>query len=148
MKQRRSWGGADGLGPGLPKHEHPDEGPNGGVLVEWGEEEYHPEFKPDHAKKLATVWIHDGRIKPTAIDAKTIQLTISNVEPPLNITLTADPQEKDPKGKSSRFSGTHDVLAKEMEFKGTISGKVGGTPYSGKFEEKPHDHKKEKKDKK
>jgi hypothetical protein len=55
------------------------------------------------------------------------------------VTLKADPQEGDPKGQASRFSGTHEKLAQEAEFKGEIAGTVGGTPYSGKFTEKGHD---------
>lgn len=97
----------------------------------------HAEFKADHAKQQATVWILDGEVTEyVPIEAKTIQLTLTNVTPPVDITLTASPQEKDPKGKSSRFVGTDKALGKEMKFKGTITGKVGDTPHSGKFEEK------------
>ncbi|MCI0456225.1 MAG: hypothetical protein L0Z62_04495 [Gemmataceae bacterium] len=128
------------------KHEHAEEGPNGGALAEWGDEKYHAEFLPDHKQQQATVWILDGHAKKyVPIEAKTIQLTLTNVTPPVDVTLKADPQKTDPEGKSSRYVGTHQILAKEMEFKGTISGKVGDTPYSGKFEEKEHPHEKDKK---
>jgi hypothetical protein len=122
-------------------HQHPTEGPHGGALAEWGAEEYHAEFKVDHDKKQATVYILDESAEKAApIKAETITLTITTFTPPVQITLKADPQAGDPKGSASRFTGTHDKLAEEKEFKGEISGKVGDTPYSGKFEEKEHDH--------
>lgn len=124
-------------------HGHPEEGPHGGALAEWGEEEYHAEFTVDHGKKQATVYILDGSAKKAVpIQAETLSLIIKNVQPPAASTLKAEPQKDDPKGMASRFVGQHDALAKEMEFEGEISGKVGDKPYAGEFEEKAHeDHK-------
>lgn len=127
-------------------HAHPEKGPHGGPLAEWGEEKYHAEFTSDHAKKQATVYILDGAGKKAApIVAESITLSLTNAKPPVQITLKADPQEGDPKGQASRFTGTHEILAKEMEFEGEISGKVGDTPYAGTFKDKEHDHKHDKK---
>ncbi len=123
-------------------HVHSDPGPHGGVLAEWGEEEYHAEFTVDHAKKQATVYILDGQAKNAVpIASETIELTLTNVTPPVQIALQADPQKEDPKGSASRFVGTHDQLGTEMEFKGEISGQVARKPYTGTFEEKEHKHK-------
>lgn len=126
------------------RHEHPTEGPHHGVLVEWGDEEYHPEVTFDHDKQQATVYILDGGAEEfTAIDAKSITMTITNAgSEPITLKLQADPQENDPEGKSSRFTGTHKILAKEKEFKGFLRGKVGDMPpYEGKFDEsKRHKH--------
>lgn len=120
-------------------HSHAGKGPNGGVVAEWGEEEYHVEFTVDHGKKQATVFVLDGTAKkPSAIQAESITLTLSNVTPVLEMVLKADPQADDPKGSSSRFSGTHEQLGKEMDFKGEISGKIGEKAYKGDFEEKDH----------
>ncbi|MCI0643028.1 MAG: hypothetical protein L0Y72_06850 [Gemmataceae bacterium] len=122
--------------------EHGDEGPHGGALAEWGEHEYHAEFTVDHKEKKATVYILDKSAKKASpIEVESITLTIENVKPKVTVQLKADPDAGDPKGKSSRFTGTHDALAKEMEFKGEISGTVGKTPYAGTFDEKPHKHK-------
>lgn len=127
-------------------HDHPDHGPHGGALVEWGEEDYHPEFTVDHAKKQATVYILDRNAKKASpIATETITLTLTHRTPPVQVTLKADPQEGDPAGSASRFVGTHEELATEMEFKGEISGKVGDKPYAGTFAEKPHDHEPKKK---
>lgn len=125
-----------------PAHDHPDEGPHNGALAEWGEK-YHAEFTVNHDTKTATVFILDESAKKNVpIPADTITLTITNVKPPVQIPLKADPEKDDPKGQSSRFVGTHEKLATVMEFKGEISGKVGETPYVGTFEEKAHDHEK------
>lgn len=130
---------------GEGKEDHPEEGPHGGALAEWGDEEYHAEFKADHEKKQATVYILDGKAKKAVpIAAETVTLTLTNFKPPVQIALKADPQGGDPKGKASRFTGTHDKLGTETEFKGEISGKVGEKPYSGTFEEDEHEHKKKK----
>jgi hypothetical protein len=125
-------------------HDHPETGPHGGALAEWGEEEFHPEFKVDHAKKEATVYINDDKAaKPAPIAVEVVELILTHVKPPITIVLKADPESTDPKGKSSRFRGTHDELAKEIEFKGEINAKIGTKPYTGTFVEKDeHDHKK------
>jgi hypothetical protein len=120
-------------------HTHPHEGPHGGALAEWGEEEYHVEFTVDHGKKQATVYVLDGSGKKAApIPVETLSLVIRNVQPPASVTLKADPQQDDPKGTSSRFVGQHDILAQEVEFKGEVSGKVGDKAYAGDFKEKSH----------
>jgi hypothetical protein len=118
------------------KHEHPTAGPHKGALVDWGEGEYHAEFTVDHGKKQATVYILDGEARdPAPIDAKTITLSLTNVDPVVHVELKAEPQKDDPQGKSSRFTGTDDVLGTEMDFQGLIVGNVGKTPYSGKLDE-------------
>jgi len=133
---------------GKEDDDHPDEGPHGGALAEWGNHEYHAEFTVNHKEKMATVYILEGKIvggkmKAAPIDAESITLTIDNVKPKkLVLTLKADPEASDPKGKSSRFSGVHKQLEEEKEFEGEISGKVGKTPYAGKFKEEKHEHEK------
>lgn len=127
--------------PAKQPHAHPTEGPHGGALIEWGDEEYHLEFTVDHAKKEATVYVLDGEVKKAApIKAESLTLVVKNVTPPATITLKAAPEKDDPAGSSSRFAGTHDALGKVMEFQGEVSGKVGDTPYSGEFKEKAHKH--------
>ena len=129
------------------KHAGHGAGPHEGTLADWGGGKYHVEFTVDHGQKRATVYILDGKAKKAVpIDAETITLVLKNVQPPANVTLKADPQKDDPKGMASRFVGQHDALAKEMEFKGEISAKVGDKPYTGEFEEKAHtNHKRDKK---
>ncbi|MBX9582837.1 MAG: hypothetical protein K2X87_21225 [Gemmataceae bacterium] len=120
------------------EHDH-GAGPHGGTVMEFGK--YHAEFCVDHAKKQATVYILDGKVKsPVPIAADKLLLSIK--EPRFQADLVAAPQDGDPAGKASRFVATHDALGKEQEFEGTVGGKVDGTPYLGDFKEEPdHDHK-------
>lgn len=125
------------------RHEHPEQGPHGGVLADWGKDEYHVEFTVDHDKKQTTVYILDVQAKnavPIKTDAVTVVIT--NVSPPLKIVLKPEPQADEPAGSSSRFVGTDDKLGVEMDFKGEISAEVNGKAYAGKFEEHDHDTKK------
>lgn len=121
-------------------HEHPEHGPNGGALVEWGDEEYHPEFTVDHDAKQVIVFLLDGsakkapRVDPTKITD--VKVSITNVTPPITVDLQYDGGKSGEKGIA--FVGTHEAFAKKMEFKGNVSGNVDGKPYSGEFEEKGH----------
>src|SRR5947209_1202579 len=83
-------------------HDHADEGPHGGPLVEWGQEEYHLEFTVDHGKQEATVYVYDGNIKgPKPLPAQPLTLTLK--QPVVTIALEAKPQADDPAGSASRF---------------------------------------------
>ena len=64
-------------------------------------------------------------------------LTISSVTPPVTVELTFDGSKSSEKGIA--FVGTHDEFAKEVEFKGSVTGKVDGKTFSGDFEEKHED---------
>ncbi len=122
-------------------HAH-GEGPHGGTIADWGGGAYHVEFTVDHDKKEATVYILGSDEKsPQPINAESIHLTID--DPMTELDLTAQPQDGEAAGSSSRFAGTHDTIGIVKEFSGTISGEIDGTPYEGKFKEEPHgtDHK-------
>lgn len=128
-------------------HAHPEEGPHGGSLAEWGEHEYHAEFTVDHKTNAATVYILDGEAKkaPKLEVAKItkVTLTLSNVTPPLTLELKHDAPKSDSRGIA--FTVTNDQFGREMDFKGTINGNVDGLSYSGEFKDGGHDHDKEKK---
>jgi hypothetical protein len=117
-------------------------GPHGGAVADWGGGKYHVEFKPDHDKKEATVWILASDEKtPVPIKAKDGQISASitglRTKDSFEMELKADPQKGEPEGKASRFTGNHEKLGVEQEFAGTITGVVDGTPYSGDFKEEP-----------
>ena len=119
-------------------HSH-GEGPHGGVVADWGGGKFHVEFTVDHDKQEATVYIlGDDEKTAVAIDATEVILAIK--KPATQVTLTTAPQDSDPQGKSSRFVGKHENLGTVMEYEGSISGVVNGTPYSGNFKEVAHDH--------
>jgi hypothetical protein len=115
-------------------------GPHDGTIADWGGGKYHVELTVDHAKQQATVYILGSDEKTsTPIDAASIELSIK--DPEMQVMLQASPQESDPRGKSSRFVGTHEKLGVVQEFAGTMTGVVAGTPYSGDFKEEAHiDH--------
>jgi hypothetical protein len=129
-------------------HGHPHEGegghghgagPHDGTLADWGGGKYHVEFTVDHDKKEATVYILGSDEKtPEPITAESLLLTIN--KPQLQTDLLPVPLDGESGGTSSRFVGTHDGLATVMEYEGTISAEVDGTPYAGNFKEEAHGH--------
>ncbi len=130
--------------PTAKVHAHPEHGPHGGTLIEWGDEEYHGEFTVDHDKKETVVYVLDGSaakapdLKPE--DLTEMVLLLKNVTPQVRIELRYDPERSGEKGLA--FVGTHEALAQETEFRGELSGKVKGKPYVGDFAEKGgHKHK-------
>lgn len=118
-------------------HEH-GEGPHGGAVFDFGK--HHAEFCVDHGKKQVTVYILSGNLKRNvAIPAD--KLTVSVKVPKLEVELKAVPMDNDPKGKASRFVGTHEAFGKVQEFAGTVRGVLDGKAVAGDFAEQPHDHK-------
>jgi len=114
-------------------------GPHDGTLADWGGGKYHVEFTVDHDKKEATVYVLGSDEKSAVpITAESVLLTIK--EPQLQAELLPVPLDGESDGKSSRFVGTHDGLATVMEYEGTMSAEVDGTPYAGNFKEEVHDH--------
>ncbi len=119
-------------------HEH-GAGPHGGVIVELTK--CHGEFKPDHAKKEATVWLLKGDAK-TSMRVKTdkVRLVVSNTDPKIEIDLL--PTDKDDNGTASTFTGKHDGFGVEMEYKGTVIVQIDGKPYQDEFDETKAEKKK------
>lgn len=121
------------------------EGPHKGIVVEWGDEEYHPEIVVDTKAGTATIYVYGNhgdlhKKKLKAIDSKSLKLVLKTT-PPTAVTFEpapADDKERkdDPKGSSTKFVAKNDVFKKEMKWEGTLSGKVGTKPYSGDFKQK------------
>ncbi|MBD3675747.1 MAG: hypothetical protein HUJ26_19740 [Planctomycetaceae bacterium] len=112
-------------------------GPHGGTLADWGGGAYHVEFTVDHDKKQATVYVLGSDEKtPEPINTEKILLTIK--DPQLQTELMPEPLDGETEENCSRFVGTHDGLATVMEYEGTISAAVDGTPYAGNFKEEAH----------
>lgn len=116
-------------------------GPHGGIVVEWGEEEYHPEIVVDAKAGTVTVYVygtHDDlhKKKLKAIDSKSLTLVLKTSPAATTVKLEPAPEKDDPKGSSTKFTAKHDVFTKDMKWEGTISGKVGTKPYSGDVKQK------------
>lgn len=129
--------------PQAKEHEHQGEGPHHGILVEWGEDQYHAEVVFNHADKEVVVYLLDGEAKaaPTLEPAKISNITvnINNVTPPFAIELAYDSKKSNAKGMA--FEGRDDRLAKATTIQGSVSGKVAGTPFTGDFAGAGHQEK-------
>ena len=115
------------------------EGPHKGIVVEWGEEEYHPEIVVDQKAGTVTVYVYGDhgdlhKKKLKAIDSKSLTLVLKT-SPATTVKLEPAPEKGDPKGMSTKFTAKNDVFTKDMKWAGTISGKVGTKPYSGDFKQ-------------
>ncbi len=119
-----------------PKHAAHGAGPHGGPVADWGGGKYHVEFTVDHNTQEATVYVL-GSDEKTAAPIKADKVTLSVIDPKLEIALAAVPMDGEAGGTASRFVGKHEGLGTVQEFAGTISGEIEGTPYTGDFKEEP-----------
>lgn len=109
-------------------------GPHGGTIADWGGGKFHVEFTVDHDKREATAFVFGSDEKtPEPITTTSILLTIK--KPQMQFDLLPVPLNGGSGEKSSRFVGTHEGLATVMEYEGTMSAEVDGTPYAGNFKE-------------
>src|SRR5260221_3642938 len=82
-------------------HDHPEKGPHGGELVEWGEEDYHIEVTFDHKNKQAVIYLLDSTARNAAnveTDKVKVTLKISNTQPPITLLLQHDAAKSSDKG--------------------------------------------------
>jgi hypothetical protein len=108
-----------------------DPPPHGGKLFAVPGHNYHGELVIEEKGKRATLYLFDSKVRnPVPTKAETFTLTIRNGTP-LQITLKAERQEKDPMDASSRFVGTHDRLGSPVDYeKVELDGLVEGKPYT------------------
>jgi hypothetical protein len=124
-------------------HQHADEGPHGGHLVELGDEEYHAEVVLDVKTKDVNVYILGSDAKtPVPIDAKEVKLDLTIAGKTQPHIAKPSPEKGDPSGTSSRFvlAGGPDIKAHvddEHELEGNVSVTIKGKPYSGPI---THEH--------
>ena len=114
-------------------------GPHDGTIADWGGGKYHVELTVDHDSQTATVYVL-GTDEKTATPIKAESIELSILDPEMQVILSAQPQDGDPEGTSSRFVGTNEKLGVVQEYAGTMTGVIEGTPYSGDFKEEAHDH--------
>ena len=121
-------------------------GPHGGQLLDLGEHEFMAEvvFKEDDPKSITVYLIeHDDTSKTVLSDDE--KLTINGLKvdgQETSLTLTANPQEGDADGKTSRFGLSGDGIPEGIEDmheleNGTFNVMINGKSYSGTIE---HDH--------
>ncbi len=123
-------------------HDH-GPGPHKGTIIEFrGGHDYHGEFTVDHPKAEVRVYILDKDAK-TAKPIKADKLILKITEPNLGDSFELKPlwQEGDTEGTASCFSVVDQKFAKEQDFAGEVTMKIGDKQYSGKFrEEAGHEH--------
>src|SRR5262245_44401983 len=119
-----STSGGGGATPKVAKkHDKHEPGPHKGTVFDWGP--HHLELLIDHEKKEARVYVlADDEKTPQPIASAGLLLSIK--EPKFQVQLKPEKQPKDPEGKFSCFVGTHDELAKEKEYEGSVAGAADG----------------------
>lgn len=86
-------------------HGHGSHGPNGGDIVELGNEEFHAEFVVDEAAHRMDVYILGSDAKTAKpIEATEISLGFKHGEAVEEFKLAAAPLEGEPEGQSSKFT--------------------------------------------
>jgi hypothetical protein len=129
-----SGGGGD---EGHEEHSHADP-PHGGALIEFGSD-YHGEFV--HDEDSVTIYILDEGVEnQVAVAAEMLTINVTQDGDSTQYELTADADEGDEEGKSSRFTLTDSELVEALETEGTtarVTIVIDGTPYSGDIS---HDH--------
>jgi len=126
-----------------PAHDHSHEsGPNGGHLIELGEEEFHAELVFDGETRVTTIYVLDGHAKsPVPIKATELELHLEGEGDETELLFAASPLESDGEGMSSRFVLAADDLPEsvkdEEEIKGHLHIEIDGKMFAGDIE---HDH--------
>jgi hypothetical protein len=125
-------------------HDHPSEGPHHGVLVELGNEEYHAELVHDDASGLVTVYLLDSHAeKAVTTAAAEVVINLKHGDKPEQFKLSAQPEDGNPAGQSSRFSLSSKDLIEHLHDVGAaarLNVMIAEMPYSGVIPAEGHDH--------
>jgi hypothetical protein len=128
-----------GTRPAQSAHvDHHDEGPHGGTLIEFGNEEYHAELVHDEAARTVTVYVLGGDAKTSvaiAVPELTINLTHDGQAEQFKLAASAD--AKDAPGKSSRFVSSDAELVADLDHEGVkaeLAVTIDGKPYRAKID--------------
>lgn len=115
---------------------HPEHGPNGGDLIELGEEEYHAELV--HDSGTVAIYILDSAAKEAVpIEATDVTINLKQDGKPEQFKLTAAPQEGDGEGKASRFTVEDADLASHLDEEGAgarLMVTIAGKSFNGAIE--------------
>ncbi len=129
-------------------HSHAEVGPNGGHLLELGNEEFHVEWAHDDESGKLTAFILDGAAKelvPISAEKLTIEKTIGERTDKYDL-VAVDRQGETP--KSAKFEIVDKALVAALKMVGdgveaSITVDVNGQPFTAKFtkHEDHHGHK-------
>lgn len=139
-------GGTTAGGGDEHDHEHDHAlGPNGGDIIELGDEAYHAELVHKKKSSLVAVYLLDGEMKNAVpIEAQGITLNLTVEGNPAQYKLAAAPLEGEADGQSSRFELDDailaDLLSSSDEVTGRLNVTIAGTDYVGEIDHHGHDH--------
>lgn len=142
-----------GAEAGHAEHAHATEGPHHGVIVEFGNEEYHAEVVHDDATGTVTVYLLDSSAKKAATTTATeAVINLKHGDTAEQFKLLAQPEEGNPEGQTSRFTLTDKELVEHLDEAASaakLNITIGDTPYSGAIpvgDHAGHDHAKSPRD--
>lgn len=117
-------------------HHHHHEAPHGGHLIELGEHQYNAEVVLDDSGQLVVYVLDAHAENAVAIAQEQIEFAVEGGSP---IVLTAEAQEGDPEGKSSRFVAAGDAVNVDdaEELHGSLTVEIDGNSFTGEL---AHDH--------
>jgi hypothetical protein len=122
-------------------HDHGEEGPHHGHLIELGEEEFHAEIVHDDAASKVTIYLLDGKAKESAsADGEEVTISIVVEGQPKDFALKATDA-----AKRDQFESKEPVLVAsldhEKDAKGRLQVTINKKPYTGIIEHEAHSHK-------
>ncbi len=125
------------------KHDHPEDGPHKGQLIELGAEEYHLEVTHDEATHTITFYLLDNKAKNSATTTDLdLVLNLKVNGKPSQFVVPAAPQDSDPKGESSRYVLSSEELHEVLEAPtttGRVTLQIAGKSYAGEYSHHDHD---------
>lgn len=124
------------------EHDHGDEGPHGGHIIELGTEDHHAELTHDEDSHRVGIYVLGDDAKTAVpIGAESVTINVSVDGQPSQYVLPAAPQAGESAGKSSYFEleseSLHVVVSGESETPNTqarLSLTINGKPYRGTLE--------------
>lgn len=128
------------------EHDHPEQGPRGGELIELGDEEYHAELVLDEKNNLVAVHLLDSTAKKTVFtEAPTVAINLKVGGRGVQFKLNASPLEGEPEGETSRFTARNAELMKGLHAEDAgarLQVKIAGKNFVGKIvlAHDDHDH--------
>ena len=121
------------------QHEHAEEGPHNGHLIELGEEEFHAELVHDDDKGTVTIYILDKKaVAPVEVDNDQVVINlVIDAQPKQFMLKTVQP------GKRNQFESRDKALGEALDkesTKGRLNVSIANKPYVGKIEHHEHEH--------
>jgi hypothetical protein len=135
-------------------HEHLEEGPHGGHIIEIGAKEHHAELVHDEASHKVGIYVLDGQAQadtPIEIREKAVLINVAEDGVASQYELLASTPGSEtagpPSGKSSYFEIVSEPLCKVVcgesaakNVKARVSIQIGERPYVGMIETGEHEH--------